>query len=723
MQSASNKISRRHFVRLTGMGGAALTIGFFAPALASAGEYEILTSEEADALGVRLNAWVSIDTSGKVTLVNHRSEMGQGSWQSVPQIIAEELEVSMDDILIEFAPGHQSMYGSQITGGSSTVRTGYQRLLRTGATAREMLIEAAANQWKVAKTECYAQNGQVIHKASGKKLGYGELVTEASKLTPPKEALLKARKDYKLVGKPLPRKDNPMKVNGSAIFGLDKTLPGMLYAVVERSPRFWGNVKSFDPTAALAVPGVKKVVKVQMPVFAKNREGVAVLATNTWAAMQGRKVLKVEWDNSGLPAFSTESVFRQMTEDLEKPGNVSKKAGDIQEGLDKAEKKVEAIYQAPYQSHSCMEPMCCLAHVKEGKVEVWAPTQAPDWVQRDLGERLKMKPEDITVNMTFLGGGFGRKAFMDYTTEAVLLSKEAGAPVQVVWTREDDMTQGPFRPGALYKFNGGLSGGKISVLQLRFAGQNMDLQNDAIFKKDAANNDIAEGFCPPYYKTIPNFQFSDVPTELPIPVMWWRAVYSSTNGFAFESFVDEMAIAAGKDPLDFRRSHLNDARYQALMDKMEQVSGWKKRSKNSGYGVAITECFGSIVGEVVKVSKADIGGVKVDKVWVVFDCGWYVNPDIIKAQAEGSVIMAYGAATTHQTTFADGKAVESNFLDYNLPRIGEINDVEVHIIDNDEKAGGVGEPSLPPFAAALCNAIFDLTGKRVRKLPFSMQDV
>ncbi|HEX5637133.1 MAG TPA: molybdopterin cofactor-binding domain-containing protein, partial [Gammaproteobacteria bacterium] len=316
-------------------------------------------------MGIELSAWISIDKAGKVTLLNHRSEMGQGSFQSVPQIIAEELEVNLADVTIDFAPGAQGKYGSQITGGSSTVRGAYQQLLRTSATAREMLIEAAAKQWNVTKAECYAQDGQVFHKPSGKKLGYGDLVEAASKLEPPKNVKLKDRADYKLIGKPLPRADNPAKINGTAIFGLDKKVPGMLYAVVERSPRFHGKIKSFDDTAAKAVAGVKAVFKVSMPVFSFTREGVAVVASSTWAAMQARKVLKVEWDDTGFEHLSTDTLYKRMTADLAKPGNNVRSAGNFDLAFGKAEKKVEAVYQTPYQSHSCMEPLNCTAHWQE----------------------------------------------------------------------------------------------------------------------------------------------------------------------------------------------------------------------------------------------------------------------------------------------------------------------------------------------------------------------
>ncbi|PWT97589.1 MAG: xanthine dehydrogenase [Bacteroidetes bacterium] len=717
-----NNLSRRNFIRMSGMTGVALTIGYYLPALGKDGP-EFFTAESADNLGIELTSWVSIDKTGKVTILCHRSEMGQGSYQVVPQMVAEELEVNLDTVNIAFAPGDPKKFGSMLTGGSSTVRGAYKNLLRTGATAREMLIEAASKKWTVNKEECYAENAQVIHKPSGKKLGYGELVEDAAKLTPPANVVLKQRKDYKIVGKPLPRQDTPLKVNGKAEFGLDKKLKGMLYAVVERNPRFVGKVKSFDDTAAKAVPGVKYVIKVQRNVFATKAEGVAVVADNLWSAMQGRKALKVEWDDSGFDYHSSDQLYAKMKESLK--GNVLnfKSKGDFERVFGESEKKIEAIYETPYESHSCMEPLNCVAHVHDNKCEIWGPIQAPDWVQRELVGMLGLKIEDITVNMTFLGGGFGRKAFLDYPHEAALISREINAPVQVVWTREDDMAAGPFRPGMVYQCRAAL--GKepyIRAFETKMAGQDMGHQWPGA-NKLSYNDSTTEGFLEPYFESIEHFSFGDIPLDSPIPVMWWRSVYSSTNGFAYESFMDELAIAAGTDPLEFRRNHLGDDRYQKLIDIIIEKTGWNTRKKNEGWGVAITECFKSIVGEVVKVSKKPDGKIKIDKIFAVMDCGWYVNPDIIRAQVEGSIVMALGAATKHETHFADGKAVEKNFDTYKMPRINDIPEIEVHVVDNDEKPGGVGEPGLPPLAPALCNAIFDLTGKRIRKLPFNMDEV
>jgi len=716
----TKEVSRRNFLRVTGIAGTALCLGFYFPA--NAKQEELVTASGAADSGIEMNAWIRIDANGKVTLTDHRAEMGQGSYQSVPQIIAEELEVDLKDINVVFAQGDQAKYGSQITGGSSTIRGIYKKLLKLSATAREMLISAAATKWSVPAGECYAESGHVIHKPSGKKLNYGDLVADASKLPAPKEVKLKKISEYKLIRKPLQKLDTPLKTNGGAIFGLDKKLPGMLYAVVERNPRQRGKVKSFSDVAALKVPGVKHVFKVQMKVFNTIREGVAVVADSTWAAMQGRKALRVEWNDSGFEHVNSVDLFKKQEELLRKEeGLFAKKQGDPDKAIEQAAKKIDVIYQTPYQAHSAMEPLNCVAHYQTDKIEIWGPIQAPDWVQSGISTELKIPKEKIIVNMTFLGGGFGRKAFLDYPLEAVIISKEIGKPVQVVWTREDDMTQGPFRAGISYRGQGALENGEVSALKFKMAGQNIDHWNSP--KRGQANNSATEGFLAPYFENIKNVSFADVPFEMPLPNMWWRSVYASTNGFAYESFMNEMAVLAGRDQLDFRRRYLKDERCQRLIDKMEEVSGWKSRKKGDGYGVAITECFTSTVGQVVKVSRRADGKVKIDHVWAVMDCGWYVNPDIISAQVEGSIVMALGAATTHEITFKDGLTEQQNFYNYQMPRMSDMPLVEVHVMDNDADAGGVGEPGLPPFSPALTDAIFDLTGKRIRKLPFDMNAV
>ena len=715
----TNTISRRGFLRATGITGTALCLGFYFSA--DGKERKVISTSGAEQSGIEMNAWIKIDSNGLVTLTDHRAEMGQGSYQSVPQIIAEELEVDLKDINVIFAQGDPKKYGNQITGGSSTIRGSYKDLLKLSATARELLIAAAAAQWKVPVSECFAESGNVIHRPTSKKLHYGELVAAASKLKAPQNIVLKKRSEYKLIGKPLHRKDTPIKTNGVAVFGIDKKLPGMLYAVVERNPRFRGKVKSFDDSATKRVPGVKQVFTVKFDVFDTTREGVVVVANSTWAAMQGRKVLKVEWDDAGFEHVNTADIYKGQQDELKKDGLSFKKQGDPDSILATSLNMLDVIYQTPYQAHSAMEPVNCIANYQPDKIEIWGPIQAPDWVQADISKKFNVPIDKVRVNMTFLGGGFGRKAFLDYPHEATLISKQIGGPVQVIWTREDDTRQGPYRAGISYRAQGAIVNGEISAVKFRMAGQNIDHWSTT--KRDKPNGSTMEGFLEPYFGSIKNISFNDVPFEMPIPNMWWRSVYASTNGFAYESFINELAHAAEKDPLEFRRTYLKDERCQKLIDKMEEVSGWKDRKKNEGYGVAITECFSSTVGQIVKVSRKANGKVTIDKVWAVMDCGWYVNPDIIKAQVEGSIVMALGAATIHEITFKDGMTEQHNFYDYLMPRMTDMPIVDVHVMDNDADAGGVGEPGLPAFSPALTEAIFDLTGNRIRKLPFDMHTV
>ncbi|TRX03356.1 molybdopterin cofactor-binding domain-containing protein [Flavobacterium gawalongense] len=713
-----DNISRRKFLKLSGLTGVALTLGYYLPA--DAKEAELITAIDAENRGIELNSWIYIDVSGKVTLYSHRAEMGQGVYQSIPQIIAEELHVDLDKVNIVFAPGDNVKYGNQITGGSSSIRGSYKNLLNLSATARVMLIKAASNKWGALESDCYAEDGSVFHKLSGKKLHYGELVLDASKLNIPKNVILKKTSEYKLIRKPLQRQDTPLKINGTAVFGIDKVIPGMLYAMVERNPRLRGKVKSFDDSETRKIPGVKQVFVVRMGVFNTFREGVAVVADSVWAAMKGKKALKVDWDDTGFEHLSTDDIYRRMDEALQKEEGLSfLSQGDPNSIIQSAEKKIDVVYTTPYQSHSCMEPLNCIAHYQKDKVEIWGPIQAPEWVQDYISKELGIAREKVIVNMTFLGGGFGRKAFMDYPHEATMISKEIGAPVQVIWSREDDVTQGPYRPGVSYRCQGVVSDNEISAFKVSIAGQNNNHWRGGA--KDVANRSSTEGFLKPYLDNIKNLSIVDIPFETPIPTMWWRSVYASTNGFAYESFMDELAVESGKDPIAFRRTYLKDERSRNLLDKLEEVSGWKNKSK--GYGVAITECFGSTVGQIVKVSKNIENQLQIDQVWAVIDCGWYVNPDIIKAQVEGSIVMALGAATIHEITFKEGKTVQNNFNNYKMPRISDIPPIEVHIMENDSDAGGVGEPGLPPFAPALTNAIFDLTGKRIRKLPFELTKV
>lgn len=710
-------VSRRGF--LVAAGGSALVLGLV-PGLK---RLRVLTGEaaELEREAGRLNAFVSIGADGQVTLVTHRAEMGQGAYSVVPQMLAEELEVEYDTVRIEIAEGDSAKYGSQVTGGSSTVRGALTQLLVAGATARDLLVRAAAARWGVPAGECTAERGTVVHAASNRRAAYGELVGDAARLEPARKVPLKPRSQYRVIGRSLPRRDIPSKVDGSAIFGLDVRLPGMQFAVVERSPRFIGTVRRFDASAALKVPGVTKVVKVTRDVFGHQREGVAVVATSTWAAIKGRRALTVEWDVGDAPAVDTAALYATMRDAVRTPGLHFRSQGAASVALDGAPDVLDVVYETPYQAHACMEPLNCVAHVTADRAEIWGPIQAPDWVRGHLAGALGLPLERVTVHMTFLGGGFGRKAFTDWTHEAAMVSKAVGGPVQVVWTREDDLSQGPFRPGMVYRCRGAVANGRLHAFEATMAGQNMGTQEPGSDPR-AFNRDIIEGIHEGWLDAIGHWRFGDAPLASPIPVMWWRSVYSSTNAFAYESFVDELAAKAGIDPFTFRRRHLRDARTTALLDRLAGMSGWNGTAKGQGYGLAVTHCFGSTAGHVVKVRRA-AAGVAIERVWSVIDCGLAVNPDGVRAQVEGSVVMALGAACTHEMTFEGGRASHRNFDTYRLPMLRDVPPIEVHVLESDHPPGGAGEPGLPGVAPALCNAIADLTGTRIRRLPFELSRV
>lgn len=675
--------------------------------------------ESSNIQGTLLNDFIYINAEGKVTLVNHRPEMGQGVYQSMPMLLAEELEVDMEQVEIIQSQGNEAKFGHQLVGGSGSVRKSWEPSRKMGATAREMLIKAASMKWDLKPSDCYAKSGKVYNDKNNNSFDYGELVEEASKLKAPSKVQLKSKRDFKILGKPLPRKDLSLKTNGTAKFGLDLKVPGMLYASVERSPVFIGKVKSYDDSKTRAIPGVKRVIKTKMPVFSNQTEGVAVIADSYWAALQGRKVLKVEWDDASYREVNNDSIFKKFSEESSKDGIAVHQKGSFNDAFEIANKKIESNYQCPFQAHAPMEPMNIIVSVKDNSCELWGPIQAPNWMRGALKSALNIPIQNITINVSFLGGGFGRRAFNDYTLEAANISREMGAPIKVIWTREDDTRQGPFRPASLSILKAGLDkSGKMIAFENKAVHQEMGHQWPGANKSKA---DDLEGAVNPY--EIPNISRRSVPQELHIPVMWWRSVYASTNGFANEAFIDEVAEAAGQDPFDFRMELLkNEPRYLATLKKLKEISKWKSDT-NKGYGMAIVESFGSICGQVAVVSKSDSGKCSIDKYFAVIDCGMIVNPDTIEAQIEGSIVMGLTAAIKGEITFENGRAVEQNFDQFKMLRINECPEIEVAIMDNEEAPGGVGEPGLPPTAPALVNALYSLTGKRIRKLPFNLNEV
>lgn len=723
----SKKVSRRGFIKVTSLSGAFLALGL--PNLLSAAGKPVAGLENISgslAKGVEINPFIIIEESGQITIFSHRPDMGQGTWQSMPMIVAEELEVDPKTIQIKPTRGEKK-YGGQLSGGSTSVRGSWDLLRKAGASTKEMLVKAASQQWNVPLNECYASEAKVYHKPSGKSLTYGELVAAASKLEVPAEPKLKDPSEFKWVGKSLPRPEIPLKVNGSAIFGMDQKIPGMLYASVERCPTIHGKVKSIDDSEALKVPGVKQVLKVDRNVYYTTQEGVAVVADSYFSALTGRKKLKIEWELEPEKNTDTDVYFEQLRKLADTPGAVHEEVADFNQMLEKAPKKLVSRYETPFEAHAPMEPECALVHVKGDSCEIWASVQGPDTTVDAMSGYLKIPAENITVHTPFLGGAFGRKAYYDYLFEAADLSKKISAPVKIIWTREDDTTQGPFRPAMLSHMEGTLDkGGNLTGLHHKVVSHSIQAQ---VFnsleegKPDMwALGEINKEELP--YST-PKYKTSFVLAETQIPICWWRSVYCSTTIYGQESFIDEMAVLAGKDPLQFRMDMMKGKlRFYNVLKELREKSGWDKPlGEGKGKGVAISKSFGSIVAHVVYVGRDPKGKMKIEKVVSMVDCGMTVNPDNIVAQIEGSIIMGITAAIKDPITIKDGKVQQTNFHNYQMLRMNEIPELEVHIVKSLERPGGIGEPGLPPVAPALTNAIYSATKNRIKKLPFKLEEV
>jgi isoquinoline 1-oxidoreductase beta subunit len=727
---AERNIDRRKFLKLSGLGGAALAIGFHLPShsknsLASPVDCALYNLSSALDTGIELNTYIIIPKVGKITLINPRPDMGQGSFQAVPSLLAEELEVSLEQVDIRQSDGSKK-YGNQLSGGSGSVRTSWEPLRMAGAAAKEMLIKAASAKWKVDASECYAKEGRVFNKTGDRSFTYGELVEEASKLEIPKTPKLKEPKDFKILGKQKGRPDVPLKTNGSAIFGLDVKIPGMLYASLERSPVIYGKILKFDDSEAKKVKGVKHVLKAERPMLHATTDAIAVLADSYYAALQGRKALKITWDEGEYSTGSTDAFFKSMEELSKKEGIKHDEKGEFNTNFQKASKKLESTYSTPFLAHAPMEPENAIAHVKEDSCEVWAPVQAPDWAVNSISAYLKIAPEKVKVNVTFLGGAFGRKAYYDYLLEAVHLSKQIKAPVKVIWSREDDTSQGPFRPALLSAMKGGIDeNGNVVAFEHKIVSPSIQQQTFKSLKEGAADEWAMEAIGEkdsPY--AFPNKRLSFTLAQTTLPIVWWRSVYASSNIFGHESFIDELAHASGKDPLQFRIEMMKESpRHLNVLKVLQEKSGYKsKLAGGKAMGVAIARSFESICAHAITVSKGN-NGITIEKVVSVIDCGMFVNPDNVRAQTEGNIVMGITAAVKDGITVVDGKVQQTNFHNYKVLRINEVPLMEIHIIQNTEKPGGVGEPGLPAVAPALTNAVFNLIGKRIKTLPFNLAEV
>ena len=727
----SNEINRRDFLKLSSLAGAGLvlSINFLDSKIAKASPDTPASFEP--------NVFLKIGSDGKIIIMSKNPEIGQGVKTSMPQIIAEELEVEWSQIEVQQGV-LDNRFGSQFAGGSTGIKTNFDTLRKAGATAKEMLIEAAARKWNISLDKCYAEKGFVLKKGTSDKFSYAELAEAASKLNVRENPTLKDKKDYKIIGKAIGGVDNPLIVIGKAEFGLDAKPKGMVVACIERCPVYGGKVKSYDDSAALKVDGVLQVIKVE-PTSNPTQivAGVAVIAKNTWAAMKGRKALKVEWDYSGGEIESDSSLEEQFRKNINTKVDPLREDGNVDEAFSKAKKVHEGIFEAPFLAHAPMEPMNYIADVRADGADLWGPTQVPGSVRGRAAEITGLAPDKIKVRMTRVGGGFGRRLMADYACEAIYVSKAIGKPVQVVWTREDDIQHDFYRPAGMYKIKAALDeNNKLSAWHITSSSTSRRVFSGATggaHETEVFPDGFPAGF-------VPNFRMEYVPVVSKVPRGAWRAPGHNVTAWLDQTFIDEMASLAGKNPVDFRLEVLGEEdkmmpyrdhggpvystkRLKNVIRMAAEKSNWYQPAAKGIYrGFACHFMFGAYVAEVVSISMTDSNTVKLESALAVVDCGLVINKSGALNQLEGGIIDGLSAAMNQAIHIENGKAKEGNFDDYKLMRMKEAPKVEVHLVDSDESPEGLGEMTLPPIAAALCNAIFAATGKKIRKLPVNLSD-
>jgi len=724
-------VNRRSFLKLSVSIGAAagggLLLGISLPA-ASQGDAPKGKSviggdgDEAPQSGVfEPDAFVQIDSTGKVTLIIPKVEMGQGVYTSIPMLIAEELEVPLDTVVIAHAPPNEKLFsdpllGGQLTGGSTSIRYAWEPMRRAGATARVLLISAAAQQWQVDPSTCHAERGEVVHAASSRRIGYGQLADAAAKLPAPQNVTLKDPKDFKLIGTTVKRLDSPEKIDGTAMFGLDVRLPDMVYAAIVNSPVFGGTLVSVDDTNAKKIPGVRQVIKLD--------NGVAVIGDHTWAAKRGAAALDITWNEGRSASYSTAKVVQELANASKQNGAVARKDGDVTKGFADAKTRVDAVYQQPFLAHATMEPVNCTVSVRADGCDIWVGTQVPTRAV-DAGVRITGLPADkITVHNHLLGGGFGRRLETDFIAQALKVGKQLNTPVKVVWTREEDVQHDMYRPYYYDTISAGLdANGKPIAWQHRIVGSSILARFAPPAFKNGLDPDAVEVASDLPYD-LPNQLIDYVRQEpMDIPTAFWRGVGPTRSTFVVESFIDELAAQAKIDPVKYRRDLLDKTpRAKNVLDVATQAAGWGSMlPKGQGRGVSVMHAFGSFLSMVVDVTVNGDGEVAVNRVVCAVDCGMVVNPNTIEAQIQGGVIFAITAALYSEITIKDGRVEQSNFTDYRILRIDQTPTIDVHIIRSTEAPGGIGEPGTAALSPALTNAIYAATGKRLRQLPVGRQ--
>ena len=712
--SCSFNQSRRRFLKASAAAGGGLLLGFHLP---PAGR--LAAASPSDAQTFAPNAFLRIAADDTVTFILNKAEMGQGVYTALPMLIAEELEVDWNTIRVEFAPAHPDYYHTQWgpyqgTGGSSSVNSTWSQLRTAGAVAREMLVSAAAELWAVSVDECQTDNGHVTHQATGRRLSYGALAEHAARLPVPEGVLLKDPEEFTVIGRSKRRLDGPQKVNGAAQFGIDVDLPGMLTAVVAHPPVFGARLRSFDEKTAKAVSGVRHVAAIEA--------GVAIVADSFWAAKKGREALRVVWDEGPNATLSSQELWQKYAVLAEQPGLSARRDGHAEKALKAAARKVEAVYRLPYLAHAPMEPLNCVADVRADRCDIWAGTQLQTIDQQAAARITGLPLEAVHIHTTFLGGGFGRRAnpHADFVSMAVATSKAVGSPIKVIWSREDEIRGGYYRPMHYSQLAAALDDdGNPIAWTHRLVGESIvkGTPFDGFIQNGIDLTSVEGAADMPY--AIPNQRVDYHPVDNGVPVLWWRSVGHSFTAFVVESFLDEVAVAAGRDPLELRLALLEDhPRHRAVLELAADKAGWgKSLPKGMGRGLAVHESFKSIVAQVAEVSVDDNGHPRVHRVVCAVDCGFAVNPDNVNAQMESAIVFGLSAVLHGAITFKDGRVEQSNFHDYPILRINEMPKVEVHIVQSGADLGGIGEPGTPPIAPAVCNALFAATGKRIRRLP------